>query len=266
MLSIGEFSHVCRTSIKTLRYYHDLGILKPAKVDESSGYRFYDTKSHERMTGIAVLKDLGFTLKEIKNILNTCKEETDLQEFIDSKLTEVEQKLKDLHALKDQLVRVRAENNSATEPGRNVISEFDFSLKCYAARSIRGSYSAIGSGFLWLHKAVGSLAIGKPYAFYHDLEYREEDASFQAVFELRKKTTVEGAEITAFPATRAVRLVHTGPYGSQGVTYAKLFAYCRKKGYTVKPPIIEHYVRGPGMIFQGNPRQYRTECILLLES
>ena len=269
MLTIGEFSHVCRASIKTIRYYQDLGILEPAKTDAASGYRYYDASSHERMTSISVLKDLGFALKEIKTILETCSSENDLQRFIDSKLSEVEQKLKNLRELKNQLERVRRDNAANDGTDATEICEFNFYLDYYAARALQGTYDKIGTGFNWLYKSVGRFAIGKPYAFYQDLEYNEESARFSAVFELKKSASdhgiPNGVELSSFPKTKAVKLVHTGPYGSQGTTYARLFNYCREHGYTVKPPIIEHFIRGPGMIFQGNPDQYKTECILLVE-
>jgi DNA-binding transcriptional MerR regulator/effector-binding domain-containing protein len=277
MLSIGEFSHVCRVSIKTLRYYQELGILVPARIDEESGYRFYDAANHERMSAISVLKDLGFTLKEISSILQTCKDDQDLQEFIDCKLDEVDRKLRNLSELREQLHNIRNSSKQSEQQNNKRIQEFHFHLDCYAARAIQGPYKAIGEGFTYLYKTVGRFAKGKPYAFYSELEYQEEEARFKAVFELRKspesagtknqseKKQINGVEINSFPKTRAVKLVHNGPYGTQGLSYSRLFSYCREKEYKIKPPIIEHYVRGPGMIFQGNPRQYQTECILLIK-
>lgn len=97
------------------------------------------------------------------------------------------------------------------------------------------------------------------------MEYRESDAQMEAVIELdsRNKRSVE--EGKHFPSVRAVKTIHKGEYGSQGPAYARLFQYCRIRGYKVRPPVIEHYVKGPGMIFRGNPENYRTECIVLLE-
>ena len=69
MLSIGEFSQTARLTVKTLRYYHELGILVPARVDETTGYRYYNEASYEKASAIAALKELGFSLTEVKSIL-----------------------------------------------------------------------------------------------------------------------------------------------------------------------------------------------------
>ncbi len=64
---IGEFSKLCQVSVKTLRYYEEIGLLKPLEVDQWTGYRYYDIAQLKRMTRIAYLKRLGFTLEEIIN-------------------------------------------------------------------------------------------------------------------------------------------------------------------------------------------------------
>jgi DNA-binding transcriptional MerR regulator len=86
MLSIGEFAHSTMLSIKTIRYYQELGILLPDRIDKGTGYRYYDQKSYDRARSIQMLKDLGFTLNEIRLILTECRDEEDLFLYIDQKL------------------------------------------------------------------------------------------------------------------------------------------------------------------------------------
>lgn len=64
--SIGEMSKLHNTTIQTLRYYDEIGLLVPIHVDEKSGYRYYSTEQFEQLNTINYLKDLGFSLKEIK--------------------------------------------------------------------------------------------------------------------------------------------------------------------------------------------------------
>jgi len=66
LYKIGEVSSLCNISIKTLRYYEELGLIKPIKVDIYSGYRYYDKSNIEIIYKIQVLKDLGFSLQEIR--------------------------------------------------------------------------------------------------------------------------------------------------------------------------------------------------------
>ncbi|TCZ75500.1 MerR family transcriptional regulator [Paenibacillus albiflavus] len=73
MYSIGELSKNTNISIRTLRYYDEIGLLKPAKVADS-GYRYYSNEEIRVLQHIAALKELGFTLASIKEMLSTGKE------------------------------------------------------------------------------------------------------------------------------------------------------------------------------------------------
>ncbi len=57
-------------------------------------------------------------------------------------------------------------------------------------------------------------------------------------------------------------MLHHGEYGLQGNVYSKLFKFCRENKLEPQCPIIEHYLKGPGIIFKGNPKNYITECIV----
>ena len=61
------------------------------------------------------------------------------------------------------------------------------------------------------------------------------------------------------PATRCVSLIHRGPYEQLGRSYARVFEYIKQKGLEVVMPTREIYVKGPGMLFRGNPKKYVTE-------
>ena len=67
MLKIGEFAKMFDITIKTVRYYEKVGLLVPAYVDIYTGYRYFDKENIDRMYEILALKDLGFSLEEIKN-------------------------------------------------------------------------------------------------------------------------------------------------------------------------------------------------------
>ena len=67
MLKIGEFAKLFNVSLKTIRFYEEKNLIKPAYIDEFSGYRYYDDYNIETMRKIIYLKDLGFSLDEIKN-------------------------------------------------------------------------------------------------------------------------------------------------------------------------------------------------------
>lgn len=68
MIKIGELSNISGVSIQTIRFYENEGLIKPVEVDRWTNYRYYDESSIARLSEIAYLKDLGFSLKEIKNL------------------------------------------------------------------------------------------------------------------------------------------------------------------------------------------------------
>src|SRR3972149_6069349 len=70
MIRIGDFSKLSRVAVKTLRYYDEVNLLKPLHVDDFSSYRFYAHEQVSRLNRILALKDLGFTLDQIRGLLD----------------------------------------------------------------------------------------------------------------------------------------------------------------------------------------------------
>jgi len=69
MFKISEFSWLSRIPLQTLRYYDQIGILKPTKTDESTGYRYYSAEQLLEINRIVIFKELGFTLQQIGHLL-----------------------------------------------------------------------------------------------------------------------------------------------------------------------------------------------------
>jgi len=67
---IGEFSNLSGVSTKTLRFYHEIGLLRPASVDSRTGYRHYRPEQLEEVASIVALKQLGVSLAEVRDLLN----------------------------------------------------------------------------------------------------------------------------------------------------------------------------------------------------
>ena len=66
MIKIGDFARLSQVSVVTLRYYAETDLLKPVKVDALTGYRFYSADQLPRLNRILALKDLGFSLDQIR--------------------------------------------------------------------------------------------------------------------------------------------------------------------------------------------------------
>ena len=70
MFTIGDFARHGRVSVRMLRHYDETGLLRPARVDPASSYRFYEASQLARLNRIIALKDLGFTLEQVRAMLD----------------------------------------------------------------------------------------------------------------------------------------------------------------------------------------------------
>ena len=87
MLKIREFSKLCNCSVYTLRYYDQIGILKPSIIDTKSGYRFYDEKQLNDYIEIKDFQSIGF----IQSF--NSKTNNEILQMIDEKVEQLEAKL-----------------------------------------------------------------------------------------------------------------------------------------------------------------------------
>ena len=106
MYSIGKLSLMTRLSVKTLRHYHEAGILVPDHIDEDSGYRYYRPTAVERARVIVQLRDLGFGLQQIENILEDCEEDQDVIAFLEERSKQIEAELKALQSRRANLALI----------------------------------------------------------------------------------------------------------------------------------------------------------------
>lgn len=105
MFSIGAFAAMGRVSVRMLRHYDAIGLLRPARVDEFSGYRFYEAEQLRRLNRLVALKDLGLNLDQVKSILDEELDGAGLRGLLRRR----EDELRDqIAADRDRLTRVRA--------------------------------------------------------------------------------------------------------------------------------------------------------------
>lgn len=71
MFKIGDFSRIARVSCRLLRYYDEIGLLKPGSIERDTGYRYYSASQLPRLNRILVLKELGLSLEEIARVLDS---------------------------------------------------------------------------------------------------------------------------------------------------------------------------------------------------
>jgi len=114
MIKIGDFARLSQVSVVTLRYYDEMDLLKPVKVDAFTGYRFYSASQLPRLNRILALKDLGFALEQIKLMLADGLTHEQLRSMLTIQRDEVEQRLADeqgrLSRIEARLRQIEMEN------------------------------------------------------------------------------------------------------------------------------------------------------------
>ncbi|HEY0530380.1 MAG TPA: MerR family transcriptional regulator [Actinoplanes sp.] len=79
MFTIGDFAGLGRVSVRMLRHYDAIGLIRPARVDPHSGYRYYTAAQLRVLNRVIALKDLGFTLQQVKSMIEDKVEPTELR-------------------------------------------------------------------------------------------------------------------------------------------------------------------------------------------
>jgi len=260
--SIGEFSQVTGLSVKTLRFYHERGILLPTSVDEATGYRFYGADKIEKARVIMRLRTMEFSIEDIAAVLGECTDEADILNYLERQKNVLQQRIQEDRDIVRSLNEIIAKEKSARQildAGTFAVEEKTFTPQLIAGIRMKGRYSDIGAGFARLGKAVGRHICGKPLCFYYDSEYREDDADFEPCVPIRKEVAADGVDVRTLPSGRGLSLIHRGPYDQLGRSYAKILQRANERKLTIALPTREVYVKGPGMIFKGNPKNYLTE-------
>jgi predicted transcriptional regulator YdeE len=133
MLKIGDFSKLAQVSVKTLRYYHQVGLLKPAWTDRFSGYRYYSPEQLSKLNSVLALKELGFSLEQIQKILEEDLSTAELRGMMRLKQAELEQHIQQEQARLGQIeARLRQINQEGALP------EYDVVIKQIKPRQVAG--------------------------------------------------------------------------------------------------------------------------------
>lgn len=115
-MQIGEAARATGVPPKTLRYYEDLGLVRPDRTE--SGYRLYDSDELERVHFVLRAKQLGFTLNEILDVMALQEDDVEpcdhVASLIETRLAQIETRIRDLADLKVELEMVRDSSKGAS--------------------------------------------------------------------------------------------------------------------------------------------------------
>ena len=109
MFKIGEFSKLAQVSIRMLRYYDEMGLLKPAKIDKFTNYRLYSIDQISTLNKIIFLRDLGFNISEISVTLNNWDTEF-IEKQLERKRFETEKTIRSEQDKWTTIIKVQSQN------------------------------------------------------------------------------------------------------------------------------------------------------------
>lgn len=120
MFLTGEFSQISRVSKRLLQYYDEIGLLKPARINPHTGYRYYSAKQLPRLNRILALKELGLTLDHIAGMMQADVSDEEIHGMLLMKKAEVEQTLlEDVQRLRR--IEARLQQNQMSDDALDVV-------------------------------------------------------------------------------------------------------------------------------------------------
>jgi len=265
VFTIGEFSKITGLTVKTLRFYHEEDLLEPTCVDDQSGYRYYDSSKVEAARVIAFLRSLEFTVAEIRELLRS-GDDRDLLAAVEKQRQVIDEKIRRLrHVAKslDQFLADQKESKMLATATNFQYEEKTLEPMLIAAVRMQAAYKDCGQGFSKIGKQFWSQICGPALMLIYDHDYKE-IADYETAMPIKKGKSVAGIIVRELPGGRCVSLLHKGPYDQLGRSYEKILAYVKEQGYCIQTPCREVYLKGPGMIFKGNPKNYLTEIQMLI--
>lgn len=265
--SIGEFSRITRVTVKALRLYHEKGVLVPDFIDPESGYRYYAKDQVNDACVIQLLKAMGFSLTEIREVFKECDEDGDLLQVLQRKRNELEGKVRSYRKSIEEIELILRLESGGIEAASGAFEVVEKRVPDVLVAGIRklGRYGEVEQEFRLLGRFAGRVATGKAMCLYYDSEYKEDDADFEVCFEVKREVEAEGVICHELSGGNALSVMHLGPYEKIGGAYEKLFESLKECGAVARSPIREIYHKGPGMILRGNPEKYLTEVQTLVD-
>ncbi len=253
MYKIGDFSRLSRVSVKTLRYYDEVGLLKPVKVDRFSGYRFYQVEQLPRLYHILALRDLDFSIEQIGHLLDAnpdgeAGQRRMLIAMLEQKRSEIEQRLsadqERLRRLDARLKQIEQEDQMSTY---DVVIKKIAPLQVASVRDIIPSYPE--QGHLWSELYHGIEAKGVQFnepclTVYHSDE-PEIDAEVCQLLSgpVQAHGRVQVHELPAVDSMAAT--THHGAFVTIGQAYDALLKWIEASGYRITGACREIYLKPP---------------------
>lgn len=251
MIRIGDFSRLSRVSVKTLRFYDEMGLLEPVEVDRFTGYRYYDFHQLARLYRILALKELGFSLEEIGRLLEGELSTEQMRGMLKLRQAEIRQRVEEeterLERVERWLRQIEQEDSMSTY---DVVLKKIEPLKVASRRGVvptpPDQRSLWDELMTYLEKQKARMT-GPPMALYHDPEFKERDWDIEVCIPLAEDIPAhKQIKVYDLPgAEKMACVVHNGPFATIGEAYDALAKWIDRNGYQIVGPGRELNLRLP---------------------
>ncbi|MEG0295189.1 MAG: MerR family transcriptional regulator [Clostridium sp.] len=242
---IGLFSQMNRVTIKALRHYDEIGLLKPSSIDEFTGYRYYTSAQLPILHQILSLRQMGLSLEEIKKVQ---KGEV-VESLLAKKKVDILRKISE-ETLKLSQIEYYLNNNSAVYDCNVILKELPETIVA-SMRTVVGSYKDLFRILPPMGREMerlGCVCAVPEYCFnvYLDGEYKEFDVDVEvceAVIEMK-----EDSDMVKFKKIEKVEFaactLHKGPYSELPKAYAALMQWMEENRFELIDNPRESYIDG----------------------
>ncbi|HET6985118.1 MAG TPA: MerR family transcriptional regulator [Kribbella sp.] len=255
-LTIGEFAQATQLSVRTLRRYHESGLLEPASIDPSSGYRYYTTGQIPSAQVIHRLRELDVPLADVGKILAT-EDPQARADLIAAHLDRLQASLDRTRAAVTSLQRLLQ-----PEPGGLAVE-----LRSEPARMVAGITDVVDLDDVlpWYDGAMAELdsavagpeRLGPPGGHYDNDLFTIGRGTLLVYYPVATSPSYGRVQPVELPAVELAATIHHGPHDDIDVTYGRLATWAVDHTLTVAGPVQETYTVGP----RDNPdsASWRTE-------
>lgn len=259
MLKIGEFSKLAKTTIKTLRYYDYVNLLKPVFVDDN-GYRYYEIEQLNDLIMIVELRKLDVPIIEIKKFLSCQEKDKFLETHLQVLEKEFKRKQNQISLIKNYIAKAKKGDFMEKYIAKEIIVPEN---KVYFKH---GTIASMNDLFNFVLQAGTEAKETNPtlkctnycYVTYTAKEYKEKNVELEyveAVKDFGKES--KNIKFRVDPQITAISVEHKGPYTNLSKAYAFALNFVKDKGYKIAGPIREVYIHG--CWDEENEENYLTE-------
>ncbi|WP_432125439.1 MerR family transcriptional regulator [Streptomyces sp. bgisy082] len=256
MFTIGDFARHGRVSVRMLRHYDAVGLLRPARVDPHTGYRFYAADQLARLNRVIALKDLGFTLEQVGAILEERIDAHELRGMLRLRQAELETALAEARTRLDRVgARLRAIESEGHMSTQEVVLKKIPAVRIAELSAVAASFGpqditpVIGPLYEELCgrlEDAGATGFGPGVAYYEDAGRGDGSVVVHAGTTVPEGTEAEGVLVHVLPGIEeAATVVHHGAMDGLLPTVQTLATWIDVNGYASAGYARELYLECP---------------------